>query len=99
MRYELVTGAMLFTVLLGLASARPARDNEIVYFKNKSLSEVVGTFYMACNSAVTRTGTVTKHYVRYQGPCDGGGSIGPNCYVDGASARCTPEILRFLRRN
>lgn len=95
---KLCTAALLMVCFTAAATARPARDNEMVYFKNNSMSEVVGTFYMACNGAVTRTGVTTRHYARYQEACNGVSNIGPNCYVDGAAATCTPEILRFLRR-
>ena len=91
---------LLLCALAGAASARPARDNEIIYYADKKMETQVGSFFMDCYGKTTRTGRVTKYYVRYQQMCPGGSAedIGPNCTVDGASATCTPEMVKHFHR-
>ena len=100
----------LITALVAMAvctygNARPLRDNEVTYFSDKTMKTAVGTLYMDCYGNVTRTGIVeqgktTKFWVRYQEVCPGHslGGIGPNCYIDGLLATCSPGMTSFFRQ-
>ena len=77
---------LIFTVgavAVATSLARPARDNEVVYFSDKTMKTEVGSFYMACSGKTFRTGRTTKFYVRYQEACPGSAlsGMGPNCYT------------------
>lgn len=83
-------------LLASAAFALPARDNEMIYFADKTMKKEIGSFYLSCSGRQFRSGKTSKHYIRYQMACEGSGlsSMGPNCYtLDGVMAVCSQAAL------
>ena len=94
---KLMLAALASATLIGSAHGRPARDNEVIYFSDRTMRTEVGSFYMSCGGTVVRTGVTTPYWVRYQEPCDGFnvGPYGPECRIDGVIQTCPPGVWLF----
>ena len=82
--------------VIAAALARPARDNEVIYFADATMKTVVGHFMMDCSGEHEWEGRSTHYFLRYQDVCEDAHlyPIGPGCYLDGFYETCDPDEIR-----
>jgi len=89
---RLASGIALAIGLSIIAHALPANEVETYYFTDKNYQNEAGYTFLSCQGATYREGRTTQYRLRYRTPCNGGGSTGVACFVDGRQTTCPAAI-------